>query len=92
MKFFRLADTGFRNSVDLRIYEDDIASAVSKVKPQSQLFVEATYFYTIPDLGKRESILVSQLLRQSSGLSDYTMQRSCLFSSTQRITNHQTED
>lgn len=92
MKYFRLADTGFRNSVDLRIYEDDIASAVAKVKPNAQLFVESTFFYTIPELGKRESILVSQELRKKSSLSDYTMQRPCLFNSTQRITNQQKEE
>lgn len=89
MKYFRLADTGFRNSVDLR---DDIASAVAKVKPNAQLFVESSFFYTIPELGKRESILVSQELRKKSSLSDYTMQRPCLFNSTQRITNQSKEE
>ena len=68
MKFFHLTDTGFRESVNLKIYEDDIASAVAKVKPDAQLFVVENGFYTIPELGKRESILVSKELRQKSSL------------------------
>ena len=84
MKFFHLTDTGFRESVNLRLYEDNIARAVAKVKPEAQLFVVENGFYTIPELGKRESILVSKELRQKSSLNDYTLQRPCLFSSTQR--------
>ena len=30
MKFFHLTDTGFRESVNLKIYENDIASASGK--------------------------------------------------------------
>ena len=71
MKYFRLADKAYRETVDLRLYEDDIAAAVAKVKPDAQLFVEQDGFYTIPELGKRESILVSQQLRQNSGLNEY---------------------
>lgn len=92
MKYFRLADKGFRESVDMKLYEDDIASAVAKVKPTAQLFVEKDGFYTIPELGKRESILVSQELRRTSSLNEYVMQRRCLFSSTQRINNEQMEE
>lgn len=84
MKYFRLANKCYRNTVNLKLYEDDIASAVAKVKPGVQLFVESDYFYTIPELGKRESILVSQQLRKG-GLNDYTMNRPCLFNSTQQI-------
>ncbi|MBQ8281726.1 MAG: hypothetical protein IJZ25_04935 [Lachnospiraceae bacterium] len=89
MKYFQLTDTGFRKSVNLKLFEEDIASAVAKVKPDAQLFVKRDYFYTIPDLGKRESILVSQELRQKSSLNDYTLERPCLFSSTQRLTKKQ---
>ena len=92
MKYFQLTDTDFRKSINLKIYEDDIASAVAKVKPEAQLFVETTYFYTIPELGKRESILVSRELRQKSGLNDYTLERPCLFSSTKRLSKKQTEE
>ena len=83
MKYFRLADKAYRETVDLRLYEDDITAAVAKVKPDAQLFVECDGFYTIPELGKCESILVSQELRKNSGLNEYTMQRPCLFNSTQ---------
>ena len=68
MKYFRLADKAYRETVDLRLYEDDITAAVAKVKPDAQLFVECDGFYTIPALGKRESILVSQELRKNSGV------------------------
>ena len=66
MKYFRLAEKAYRETVDLRLYEDDITAAVAKVKPDTQLFVEFDGFYTIPELGKRESILVSQELRKNS--------------------------
>ena len=92
MKYFRLADKAYRETVDLRLYEDDIAAAVAKVKPDAQLFVEQDGFYTIPELGKRESILVSQQLRQNSGLNEYTIQRPCLFNSTQQRINHEQEE
>lgn len=91
MKYFRLADKTYRENVDLKLYEDDIAAAVAKVKPSAQLFVEHDGFYTVPELGKRESILVSQELRRASGLKEYTMQRPCLFNSTQRINEQQEE-
>ena len=84
MKYFRLADKAYRKNVDLRLYEDDIAAAIAKVKPNAQLFVEKDGFYTIPELRKRESIMVSQELRRNSGLDDYTMQRPCLFNSIPR--------
>ena len=86
MKYFRLAEKAYRETVDLRLYEDDIASAIAKVRPDvdTQLFVEQDGFYTIPELGKRESIAVSQELRRNSGLDDYTMQRPCLFNSIPR--------
>lgn len=92
MKYFRLADKAHRKNVDLRLYEDDIAAAIAKVKPNAQLFVEKDGFYTIPELRKRESIMVSQELRKNSGLNEYTMQRPCLFNSIPRITNNQQED
>ena len=92
MKYFRLADMAYRKQVDLRLYEDDIASAVAKVKPNAELFVEHDGFYTIPQLGKRESIMVSQELRRNSGLNEYTMQRPCLFNSIQRTYNNKQED
>lgn len=92
MKYFRLVDTAYRKQVDLRLYEDDIASAVAKVKPNAQLFVEKDGFYTIPELGKRESIAVSQELRRNSGLDEYTMQRPCLFNSIPRIPINKKED
>ena len=92
MKYFRLADKAYRETVDLRLYEDDITAAVAKVKPDAQLFVECDGFYTIPELGKRESILVSQELRKNSGLNEYTMQRPCLFNSTQQYINDQQEE
>ena len=66
MKYFRLADKAYRKNVDLRLYEDDIAAAIAKVKPNAQLFVEKDGFYTIPELRKRESIMVSQELRRNS--------------------------
>ena len=91
MKYFRLAEKAYRENVDLRLYEDDIAAAVAKVKPDAQLFVEQDGFYTVPELGKRESILVSQELRRTSGLNEYTMQRSCLFNST-KLTIDQKEE
>ena len=78
MKYFRLADKAYRETVDLRLYEDDITAAVAKVKPDAQLFVECDGFYTIPELGKRESILVSQELRKNSGLNEYTTVHSSL--------------
>ena len=92
MKYFRLAEKAYRETVDLRLYEDDIAAAVAKVKPNAQLFVEHDGFYTIPELGKRESILVSQELRRTSGLNEYTMQRPCLFNSTQQHINTEQEE
>ena len=92
MKYFRLADKAYRKNVDLRLYEDDIAAAIAKVKPNAQLFVEKDGFYTIPELRKRESIMVSQELRRNSGPPDYTMQRPCLFNSIPRINNNQQED
>ena len=92
MKYFRLADKAYRKNVDLRLYEDDIATAIAKVKPNAQLFVEKDGFYTIPELRKRESIMVSQELRRNSGLDDYTMRRPCLFNSIRRINNNQQED
>ena len=92
MKYFRLADKAYRETVDLRLYEDDITAAVAKVKPDAQLFVEFDGFYTIPELGKRESILVSQELRKNSGLNECTMQRPCLFNSTQQHINDQQEE
>ena len=92
MKYFQLTDTGFRKSVNLKVYENDIASAVAKVNPEAELFVENSYFYTIPELGKRESILVSRELRKQSSLNDYTMQRPCLLSSTQRLSKKQMEE
>ena len=88
MKYFRLADKGFRRNVDLRLYEDDITAAVAKVKSNAQLFVEKDGFYTIPELTKRESIMVSQALRRTSGLNEYTVQRPCLFNSIPRINNN----
>ena len=93
MKYFRLAEKAYRETVDIRLYEDDIAAAIAKVRPDvdTQLFVEHNGFYTIPELGKRESILVSQELRRNSGLNEYTMQRPCLFSST-KLTIDQKED
>ena len=92
MKYFRLADAGYRKNVDLRLYEADIASAVSKVKPNAELFVEKDGFYTIPTLGKRESISVSQILRKNSNLYSYTMLRPCLFNSTEKILPKQEEN
>ena len=92
MKYFQLTDTNFRKSVNLKLYEDDIASAVAKIKPDAQLVVESNYFYTIPELGKRESILVSRELRKTSNLNDYTLERPCLFSSTQILTKKQMEE
>lgn len=91
MKYFRLAEKAYRENVDLKLYEDDIAAAVAKVKPDAQLFVENDGFYTVPELGKRESILVSQELRRTSGLNEYTMQRPCLFNSTKLTINQQEE-
>lgn len=92
MKYFRLADKGFRRNVDLRLYEDDISAAIAKVKPNAQLFVDKDGFYTVPELRKKESITVSQELRRNSGLNEYTMQRPCLFSSIPRNNNNQQED
>lgn len=92
MKYFRLADKGFRRNVDLRLYEDDISAAISRVKPNAQLFVEKDGFYTVPELRKKESIMVSQELRRNSGLNEYTMQRPCLFSSIPHNNNNQQED
>lgn len=61
MKYFRLAEKAYRETVDLRLYEDDIAAAIAKVRPDvdTQLFVEQDGFYTVPELGKRESILLT---------------------------------
>lgn len=84
MKYFRLADKAYRKNVDLRLYEDDISAAIAKVKPNAQLFVEKDGFYTIPELRKRESIMVSQELRKNSSLDDYTIHRPCLFNSIPR--------
>lgn len=94
MKYFRLADKAYRETVDIRLYEVDIAAAIAKVRPNvaTQLFVEPDGFYTIPELGKRESILVSQELRRKSGLNEYTMQRPCLFNSTQQRINNEQEE
>ena len=92
MKKFRLAEKAYRETVDLRLYEDDITAAVAKVKPDAQLVVERDGFYTVPELGKRESILVSQELRRTSGLNEYTMQRPCLFNSTQQRISIQQEE
>ena len=75
MKYFRLADKSFRRNVDLRLYEEDISAAIAKVKPNAQLFVDKDGFYTVPELRKKESIMVSQELRRNSGLNEYTMQR-----------------
>lgn len=91
MKYFRLAQKAYRKNVDLKLYEDDIAAAVAKVKPNAQLFVNCDGFYTVPELGIRESILVSQTLRKTSGLNEFTMQRPCLFSSTKLTINQQEE-
>lgn len=84
MKYFRLAYKGFRRNVDLRLYEDDIAAAIAKVKSNAQLFVEHYGFYTIPELRKKESIMVSRELYRNSSLDDYTMQRPCLFNNIPR--------
>lgn len=92
MKYFRLAEKAYRKNVDLRLYKDDIATALAKVKPDSQLFVERDGFYTVPELRKGESIMISQELRKHSGLNEYTMQRPCLFNSIPRITMNQQED
>lgn len=92
MKYFRLADKAYRKNVDLRLYEDDIAAAIAKVKPNAQLFVEQDGFYTIPELRKRESIMVSQELRRNSAPPDYTMQRPCLFNSVPHTNNKNQEE
>lgn len=84
MKHFQLADTNFRKSVDLTFYEEDICDAVNTVKPGTQVIVGPDYFTTVPELGKMESIQVSRLLRQGD-LKEYTMYRSCLFNSCQRV-------
>ncbi|MGN1197417.1 MAG: hypothetical protein ACI4TA_07445 [Acetatifactor sp.] len=65
MKIFKLSDKNYRTSADLTNYQTDIERAVSKVKPGTQVFVGPNYYYTVPPLGKRESILVSQELRKN---------------------------
>ena len=80
MKYFRLANADFRDSVDLTRYEDDIFQAVQKVKPDTKVTVTPNYFTTTPELGKMESILVSKQLRMG-GLKEYTLYRPCLFNS-----------
>ena len=92
MKFFQLTDTGFRSPVNMKIFENDIAKAVAMITPEATPYVENTYFYTVPELGKRQSILVSRELRKHSLLNNYTMERPCLFSSTQRLSKKYMEE
>lgn len=90
MKYFRLANADFRNSVDLTRYEDDIFQAVQKVKPDTKVTVTPNYFTTTPELGKMESILVSKQLRMG-GLKEYTLYRPCLFNSYRQSDKEQQE-
>lgn len=87
MKYFRLAGADFRKQIDLRLYQSDIEEAVKKVKPNAKVIVRQSYFTTIPDLGKRESIAVSATLRQHA-MAELTTFRPCLFNSTPISTFH----
>ncbi len=82
MKHFRLAGLGYRKNTDLTVYEEDIENAVRIVKPEAEVDVHKTYFTTLPELTKSESIAVSTILRSDS-MYDLTVYRPCLLISTQ---------
>lgn len=88
MKYFRLAGTQYRNTSDLTDHSEEIAEAVSKVNPFVSVEVTKSYFTTVPDLTKRESIAVSMILRQGE-MGEYTVFRPCLFSSTSTLTKEE---
>ena len=91
MKHFRLAGSGYRTQIDLRLYEPDIEKAVKKVKPTATVDVHRSYFTTSPELSKRESIAVSAILRQGA-MAELTTYRPCLFNSTQTKTKAEKEE
>ncbi len=91
MKHFRLAGAGYRNAVDLRVYESAIRKAVNIVNPQVIVDVHRSYFTTTPDLSKRESIKVSTILR-SQEMAELTTYRPCLFNSTATLTREEQEE
>lgn len=91
MKYFRLAGKGFRDNTDLRDYEDEIEKAVYQVKPEAEVTVTKTYYYTEPELGKLESIKVSEILRDGD-MNDLTTYRPCLFNSSQNLTKKEQEE
>ncbi len=90
MKFFRLAGAGYKNNIDLVDYREDIEKAVKTVKPNAIVDVHQSYFTTTPDLGKRESIAVSTLLRHGR-MDRLTAYRPCLFNSTPNKTKAEME-
>lgn len=84
MKYFQLANKKHKETVDLRIFEDEITKAVMAVNNSVTVTVGKNYYTTTPTLTKRESIKVSTILRQGS-LFDYTVYRPCLFLSVEEL-------
>ena len=77
-KQYKLANSDYRKSADLRNYESEIKKAVKIVKPEAEVIVEKDYYEVIPVLSKIESIVVSTILRTGK-LEQFTLYRPCLF-------------
>ena len=95
MKLYRFADKEFRDSVDLTIYRDVIEEVVRKVKPEATVTVLKEGFYLDITPTKRESIRISQELR-NNGFEQYIMYRPCLFNGyyveNNKLLQYQEED
>lgn len=95
MKLYRFADKEFRDTVDLTIYRDIIEKAVGKVKPEATVTVLKEGFYLDITPTKRESIRISQELR-NNGLEQYITYRPCLFNGycveNNKLLQYQKED
>lgn len=93
MKYFRLAGRNYRENFNLKDYESDIVSAVKAVKKDIEVVVVGvTYYYTVPELSKRESIKVSTILRNNSLLEKATVYRPCLFNSSPELTEEESQE
>lgn len=77
-KQYKLANSDYRKSADLRDYESEITKAVRIVRPEAEVIVEKDYYEVIPVLSKIESIVVSTILRTGT-LEQFTLYRPCLF-------------
>ena len=93
MKYFRLSGRNYRDNFNLKDYKSDIMAAVKTVKKNvEKVVVGVTYYYTVPELTKRESIKVSAILRHNSLLERATVYRPCLFNSSPELTQEETNE